>query len=381
MPTGSSIRTGCLIAASSSESSDILYATGFSAADEFICADLPEGRRVAVVSSLELQRARKEVRPGVEVMDRADIMRSRKVPAGEKNFFVCLSRCFDIGCWLVPERFPLAYADKLRQAGIAVQAVSGDFFPERAVKRPDEIEHIREAMKVTQDAMYQVQDFLKDSTVGPDGVLIWHEKPLTCEYIRSEIEAEFKRRGYSAERTIIACGADASAPHCIGSGPVRAHETLVADIFPRCDATGYWGDMTRTFVKGKASPVAKKAFEAVLLASNKVLSVLRQGVTGKDMHLLAAAILEEAGFRTGLDGNGVPCGFFHGLGHGVGLDIHENPRLSPANPSPLKAGGVVSVEPGLYDPSWGGIRLEDLAVIREDTCENLCTMPKELEIP
>lgn len=381
MQKESSVRTGSLIAASASESSDILYATGFYAADEYIFVELPEGRRIAVVSSLELQRARKEVRPGVEVMDRAVIMRSKDVPTTEKDFLVRLSRCFDIGCWLVPKRFPLAYADTLRRAGIEVQAVPGDFFPERAVKRPDEIGHIREAMKVTQNAMYQVQDFLKESVIGADNVLFWHDKPLTSEYIRAEVEAEFKRRGYSAEHTIIACGADASAPHCIGSGPVRAHETLVADIFPRCDATGYWGDMTRTFVKGKASPVAKKAFDAVLRASNSVLGKLRQGVTGKDMHLLAAATLEEAGFRTGLDGNGVPCGFFHGLGHGVGLDIHEDPRLSPANPAALNAGSVVSVEPGLYDPSWGGIRLEDLVVITEDSCENLCTMPKELEIP
>lgn len=376
-----SVRTGSLIAASASESSDILYATGFSAADEYICVELPEGRRIAVVSSLELQRARREVRPGVEVLDRAVVMRERTAAApGERDFLVLISRRFGIGKWLVPERFPLAYADALRRAGIDVQAVSGDFFPERAVKSPDEIEHIRASMNATQDAMYQVQDFLKESVIGADDVLFWHDKPLTCEYIRAEIEAEFKRRGFSAERTIIACGTDASAPHCIGSGPVRAHETLVADIFPRCDATGYWGDMTRTFVKGKASPVAVKAFEAVLLASEKVLGMLRQGVTGKDAHLLAAATLENAGFRTGLDGKGIPCGFFHGLGHGVGLDIHENPRLSPANPTALCAGSVVSVEPGLYDPSWGGIRLEDLVVVREDSCENLCSMPKELEI-
>jgi Xaa-Pro aminopeptidase len=156
---------------------------------------------------------------------------------------------------------------------------------------------------------------------------------------------------------------------------------VVADIFPRSDRTGYWGDMTRTFVKGKASEIVRKAFDAVKQASEESLKMLKAGVPGADVHRTAARTMENLGFRTGRDANGIPCGFIHGLGHGVGLDIHENPRLSPANPNPLAAGSVVSVEPGLYDPSWGGIRLEDLVLVTEDGYENFCTMPKELEIP
>lgn len=155
----------------------------------------------------------------------------------------------------------------------------------------------------------------------------------------------------------------------------------MADIFPRSDRTGYWGDMTRTFVKGKASPVALRAFHAVRQASEEVLKVLKAGRPGAEYHDLAARVLESAGFRTGRGADGLPRGFFHGLGHGVGLDIHEDPRLAPSGVTQLQPGNVVSVEPGLYDPAWGGIRLEDLVVVRADGCENFCTMPKELEIP
>ncbi len=372
--------TGRLIVSSAAESSDILYGSGFNAADEYIYLELPTGERITAVSLLELQRAGTECHKNVKVVSQSQIKLSFSEEQRKQHFLILLSKYYHIENWIVPERFPLCHADTLRNAGIGVETAKGDFYPERAVKQPYEIDCIRKSMQATQEAMYQVQDYIREAEVNSEGLLVRRGEILTCEYIRSGVEAEFKRKGYSAGRTIIACGADASAPHCIGSGPVRAHETIVADIFPRSDESGYWGDMTRTFVKGTASPIAKKAFDAVRLASEEVLKVLKPGVTGKNAHLLAAGIMEAAGFKTGHNRDGIPCGFFHGLGHGVGLDIHENPRLSPANPLPLQAGHVVSVEPGLYNPSWGGIRLEDLVVLTEDGIENFCTMPKELEI-
>ena len=373
-------RDGKLICASSVESSDILYASGFNAADEFLFFEI-NGKRTAVVSALEFQRARAEVHEGVDVIDSSDI--ARAFPKDERMLplAVLVSRKFGVSRWLVPESFPFGLAEKLRASGVEAVPVSGDFFPERAVKSEREIGFIRESMAATEEAMHQVETFLREAKIRTDGTLELNGQVLLCEWIRSEIEAEFKRKGFSASRTIIACGSDASAPHCIGAGPVRAGEPLVADIFPRSDRTGYWGDMTRTFVKGKASPVTSRAFQAVKKASEEVLKVLKAGRPGKDFHTLAAQVLESAGFRTMRGADGIPRGFFHGLGHGVGLDIHENPRLAPSGVTPLKPGHVVSVEPGLYDPAWGGIRLEDLVIVRANGCENFCTMPKELEIP
>lgn len=372
--------TGRLIAAGSVESPDILYGSGFNAHDEFVYFETGS-MRATVVSMLEYQRAKAEVLPGVEVIDRFEIMRSFPKEEYKQDFLVLLSRKYGIHHWIVPERFPLIKAEKLRAAGITVTCASGDFYPERAIKTDREIQSIRQSMKATQEAMERVEHYLRESTVTTNGELMYDNSILTCDWIRAEVEAEFKRKGFSAYRTIIACGKDASAPHCIGSGPVRAGETLVADIFPQSDVTGYWGDMTRTFVKGTAPEIVRKAFAAVKSASEAALSILKPGVTGELVHRTAAEVMERAGFRTGRDANGIPCGFIHGLGHGVGLEIHENPRLSPAASTPLCPGHVVSVEPGLYDPSWGGIRLEDLVVITEDGYENFCTMPKELEIP
>ena len=372
--------TGRLIEAASTTSSDILYGSGFHAADDFIYFEM-QGMKAVVVSMLEYQRALQEVHKGVEVIDRIEILRSFPREEYRQDFLVLLSRKYQIRRWIVPGNFPLSKADTLRAAGICVESVSGDFFPERDRKNPTEVEAIRASMRATENAMRQVEHYLRESIVNKDGILVYNDNVLTCEYIRAEVEAEFKRNGYSADRTIIACGKDASAPHCIGFGPVYAGQPVVADIFPRSDRTGYWGDMTRTFVKGQASEIVRKAFKAVKLASEESLKILKAGVPGADVHRTAARTMEQAGFRTGRDANGIPCGFIHGLGHGVGLDIHENPRLSPANPNPLAAGCVVSVEPGLYDPSWGGIRLEDLVLVTDDGYENFCTMPKELEIP
>lgn len=369
---------GRLLSASSAESADLLYASGFQAPDEFVYAEIGN-EKLVVVSILELERAKREARRDVRIVDRMDLLRD--VPPQDRNVLLQLSRRCGVSRWLVPERFPLACADLLRENGIEVEAVRGAFFPERAIKSAAEIEAIRDAMRVTQEAEEQVREFLKESNVNSRGELEWRGRILTCDFIRSEVEAEFKRKGFSASGTIVACGADSAIPHCIGSGPVRVGEPVVADIFPRSDRTGFWGDMTRTFVKGKASKRLREMFDSVKKASELALEHLKPGVPGALIHQLAAKSMEEDGFQTGHDAQGRPCGFIHGLGHGVGLEIHEEPRLSPANPNPLAAGAVVSVEPGLYYPEAGGVRLEDLVVLTPGGCENFCTMPKELEVP
>ena len=139
--------------------------------------------------------------------------------------------------------------------------------------------------------------------------------------------------------------------------------------------------MTRTFLKGRAPKHVLRAYRAVRKASETALGMIRAGVAASEVHIAAAKTMEELGFRTGRKRGGMPCGFIHGLGHGVGLEIHEGPRVSPLNTRPLRRGNVVSVEPGLYDPDWGGIRLEDLVAVTGTGCRNFNTMDKELEIP
>ncbi|MBO4630922.1 MAG: aminopeptidase P family protein [Lentisphaeria bacterium] len=367
-----------LIIASTDESADLLYAGGFNAPDEFLYYETASEKCI-VVSPLEYARAVSEVRPGVKVIERSRFL-NRENP--EDPVSVVLSRTLGIDCWRVPARFPLAEAEKLRSAGIRLSCCHDpSFFPEREIKSPTEQNAIQQSQAATEEIMREFRQILIDSKINPQGFLEYRGRVLTSDFLRMELEGNFKRMGYTASRTIFAHGPQGAEPHNLGSGPIRANEPVVADIFPRSDLTGYWGDMTRTYVKGKASPVVKRAFKAVLAASEAAKKLLRAGVSGAEAHQTAADILIRAGFPSGCSRDGKPCGFFHGLGHGVGLEIHENPRLSPLNPKPLQSGNVVSVEPGLYYSDWGGIRLEDLVVVTSDSCRCFNTMEMELEIP
>ena len=366
-----------LIIASTEESADLLYATGFNAPDPVLYFEAG-GEKTLVVSPLEYARASAEVRPGVRVIEYTPFLESNRQ---DKLLAVNVSRKFGIRRWLVPKTFPFGEAEKLRAAGIEVQCCpEGPLYPARQVKSAAEQKAVLASQQATEEIMRQFRQILIDSKINARGYLEYRGKVLTSEFLRAEAEAEFKRMGYTASRTIFAHGPQGAEPHNLGSGPIRANEPIVADIFPRSDVTGYWGDMTRTYVKGKAAPVVKRAFKAVLAASETAKKMLHAGVTGAEVHAAAAAVLEQAGFPSGTGRDGKPCGFFHGLGHGVGLEIHENPRLSPLNPKPLESGNIVSVEPGLYYSAWGGIRLEDLVVIKPKGIRCLNTLEMELEV-
>ena len=343
-----------LINASSDESADILYASGFHAPDEFLYFETAD-RKGIVVSPLEYSRACAEAKKGVEVIDRSDLM-SQCGP--ERPFLPFFSKYLGVSKWCVPERFPLKTALELSKEGIELVCAKSPFFPQRERKNRTEIAEIRKSVHATEEMMRCLHRMLSESKVNAQGYLELSGKIVTCDFLRAELEGNFKKMGYTASRTIIACGIQCAAPHNIGSGPVKAGEPVVADIFPRSDASGSWGDMTRTFLKGKAP---------------------KSGMA--DVHIAAAETMAELGFQTGRGRDGMPCGFIHGLGHGVGLEIHEGPRVSPLNRKPLQSGNVISVEPGLYYPEWGGIRLEDLVVVTKDGYRNFNTMEKELEIP
>lgn len=368
--------TGRLLHASSEGSADLYYASGFNAPDPFFWFEAG-GQRGIVVSPLEYSRALKEAKSGVEVISSVQLLASDGVA---KSVPEALCRRFQITRWMVPPDFPFGTAALLGQCGAEVELYGGEFFPKRRKKTSAEIQHVARAEEVTQEAMLLVHDMLASSVVNARGQLVMARRLLTSEWVREEVEVFFKRKGFSASRTIVACGRQGADPHNIGTGPIVANEPVVADLFPRDDRSGYWGDMTRTFVKGKASPLVNKAYCAVRKASQCAMEMLREGVSPAEVHEAALESMTSDGFYTGLDQEGRPCGFFHGLGHGVGLQIHETPSVSPRNQVPLAAGNLVSVEPGLYYAEWGGIRLEDLVVITKDSYRNLCSMQKELEI-
>jgi len=364
-----------LIVNNSENNADLRYASGFAAPDTFLYFAM-DGKRFIAVSDLEFDRAVKEAKPGVTVLN----LRKLAPPGSDFAAVIAeIQKQFGVARFRVPLDFPFGLAEKLRRGNIALEAASGAFFPERSCKSEAEIALIREALAVTEKGMRCAFELLGASSIADDGKLLLDGEVFTSERLRREIDSELARQGASGIGTIAAGGVQGACPHLRGEGPLYAHTPIVMDIFPRHNDSGYYGDLTRTVVKGRAPAIVKKAFDAVYTVREECKAMIRAGVAGHIPHDHAFARLTELGFPTGESEKGF-YGFFHGLGHGVGLEIHEAPRLSRKVAHPLQCGEVVTVEPGVYDPAWGGLRLEDMVVVREDHAECLTRIETFLEI-
>jgi Xaa-Pro aminopeptidase len=232
-------------------------------------------------------------------------------------------------------------------------------------------------MHRTEAAMDAAIGAIREAEVH-DGVLRWRGTTLTAERVRRLISMTLIEDGLLAQHTIVACGEAACDPHNEGRGPLRAGESIIIDIFPRDEASRYHADITRTVVKGRASDMLRKMYRAVAAGQEQAFALLRDGSDGEAIHRAVQDTLERHGFQTG-EVNGRMQGFFHGTGHGLGLEVHELPRISKL-PTTLGSGNVVTVEPGLYYPGIGGVRIEDVVVVTETGCTNLTRYPKELEV-
>ena len=366
------------------------HLSGFLAPDPVICLRAA-GKKYLAVSALEYGRAEKEA-PADELVsfDELDLIHLvRELKSGERAFAAATANLLqkigvDGSPVIVPPHFGVAYADELRARGFKIEPDGRLFADLRRVKTQDEISLIEEAQRALEEACAQAVGILEEAEISGEGTLRWRGENLTSELLRSEIDVELLRRGCAAdEGTIAAGGPQAADPHERGSGSLKAGETIILDIFPRNQKSRYYADMTRTFVKGEPGAELEKMHDAVLEAQETALSMIRAGVNGRDVHEKVSDILHEKGYKTGKHdqkpGEPLTQGFFHGTGHGVGLEVHEAPRISAVDEE-LKVGDVVTVEPGLYQPGLGGVRIEDLVVVTEDGCRNLTRFPKELRL-
>ena len=334
---------------------DLRYASGFSAPDNFIFMQ-SGSRKICAVSALEYNRALSTALPGVEVLrSNANNVETVKGIAAEWN----------ISTLVVPETFPVGLAEKLKGAGFALEIAASALLPEREFKSALEVEKITRSLRAAEAGCRRAIEILKASDIAPDRTLVWEGKPLTSEILRAEVDCTMLKLGMIAVDTICAGGLQGAQPHNTGSGVILADYPVVLDIFPRSAETGYWGDLTRTVVRGTPSDFMRRAYDAVLEAREFAKECIKIGAIPSEIHKCAENVLARHGFSTGCDEKG-DYGFFHGLGHGVGLDIHEFPRLNLRNSTPLKAGIVVTDEPGLYYPDQGGIRLEDMIYLNNE---------------
>lgn len=356
--------------------SDLWYASGFQPVDPVVFLD--EGtRRTLVVPMLEFGRARAEASTSEVVLpEHLGIPPEERRSLGQQALHVLRHR--QVTQVEVHSFFPAGIARLLEQNGVKVEIRAGSLYPERMVKTAEEIAKIAKAQRASVAAMRAAADILRASSKGRHGVLKWKGATLTSERVREAIDTTLLRHGCIARDTIVAGGAQAADPHDRGHGPLKAGEAIVIDIFPQDKRTGYWGDITRTFCKGRPSPALARMYRTVLAAQKQSLAMIRHGVVASTIHAANQAYFNEQGFPTTVK-DGVVRGFFHGTGHGVGLDIHEAPSIGLAAVT-LRAGHVVTVEPGLYDPDVGGVRIEDTVAVEPARARILAAFPKSFEV-
>ena len=283
---------------------------------------------------------------------------------------------------VVPDTFPLWLADKLRADGVEL-TVDNDFFDDRRrVKSEAELAGIRRAQRAAEAGMDAARDLLRRAEQNGGAALSVDGEPLTVERIKSAMAQTFAAHGTTADDFIVAPGPQGAVGHDMGSGPVRAGEPILIDIWPRDNESFMFCDMTRTFVVGDVPDDVREWHRLTKEALDRALSEIKDGADGRAIFDGTCEIYEAAGQptqRTKEAGKTLANGFFHGLGHGVGLEVHESPGMGMASKLPLKAGDVVTVEPGCYKQGYGGVRLEDLVLVTKDGAENLTQYPYDLE--
>jgi Xaa-Pro aminopeptidase len=369
-----------LLYSDTARSADALYFGGVEVPDPFVAIGV-RGERCAVVSSLEYGRVKRtgdfdRVLSLEAYLEKARRAWPRKRP-GPAGVIALLCRELRSGTLTVPEDFPAGLFGRLRALRVPVEVSQGALFPEREIKSRREAEAIREGNRCSAAGIAAAQGVLAASKIR-GGRLVYRGGTLTSERLKVAIEVACIEAGSVSSSTIAAGGDQACDPHNRGSGPLRPHELIIVDVFPRVADTGFYGDMTRTFLKGRASDAQRAIVAAVRAAQLKALGAIRAGVNGKDVHRLVCEAFVARGFETKRTARGY-AGFFHGTGHGLGLEVHEPPRMGTVDHT-LKGGSVVTVEPGLYYPGVGACRIEDVVQVTSGAPLMLSRYPYRWEL-
>lgn len=368
-----------LFIAASEQDSNLYYATRFMAPDPFIYLEI-KGERLMVMSDLEMDRARTQASVD-RVLSYSEIEQKAKKQGMKSPMTVDIVHVVlkesKIRRLLVPANFPFIYAMRLQELGYSLKPKRDPFYEQRVVKSAEEVRSIELSQQATEEAVASAHDLLRQAIIR-GGELWFDGVALTSERVKQLINVKLMERNCVAQHTIVAGGEQACDPHNEGSGPLPAHRSIIFDVFPRSATSRYFADMSRTVIRGTASSELKRLYGTVKDAQEDAIGKIKDGADGMKIHQGICARFEKAGYKTGLL-NGRMQGFFHGTGHGVGLDIHEAPRISRTG-SLLQEGHVVTVEPGLYYPGLGAVRIEDMVLVTKDGCRNLTNFPKVFEL-
>jgi Xaa-Pro aminopeptidase len=358
--------------------SDIFYVTHFLASDEFAYLQTAKGEELLFIS--EMERGRAEIESRVSIVKTIQEFGYREKVKEKKDASIAYAGCISellikerIKRVAVPYDFPTFYSNFLKEAGFTIVPVKSPFRKMRSRKRPSEIEAIKYAQMAGEKAM-EAAIALIAGAEEKEGILYHKGQPLTGTKVNSVIDHTLLDFGCETEEIIVSCGEDTANCHGTTEGLIRANAPIILDIFPRSKKKRYFADMTRTVIHGEASKELKEMYEAVLAAQEKALEMLKPGVSAADVHNAVCDLFEKRGYDTYKSGS--KAGFIHSTGHGVGLDVHELPGIGETG-ALLETGNVITIEPGLYYPETGGIRLEDMVLVTENGCENLTSLEKK----
>lgn len=355
-----------LLYGSSEHNADVLYFSKTFVPDAFIAIGLGS-KKLGVFGALEYGRMLKESAFD-EILSLEEYQEKGRNAFGKKaigaaEIIKVLAKEKGIDSFLIAEDFPVGLAFELKKARLNIEVVEGAFFPEREIKSETEALEIKKGNKASAAGIGAAEVALRHSVITRNQLYL-DGKILTSQRLRAIVDTACIEAGAIPHNTIVAGGNQACDPHCVGSGPLRANELIIVDVFPRLVASGYHGDMTRTFLKGIASEAQKKLVSGVQEAQKAALNKIKGGISGAEVHNAVVNHFTKLGYQTKKEGNSYE-GFFHGTGHGLGLEVHEAPRLNGSNQEGLKIGTVVTVEPGLYYPGVGGCRIEDVVQVNK----------------
>ena len=375
---------GLLIYADTLRSPEMRHEVPIGIPDPFLYAERNRERH-AVVSSFEIDRiaavaSEMELIPPEELG--LDELYAQGLEREEIELELALraTRRFGIERASVPSTFPVGLADHLRAHGIEITSDRDLFTARRRVKNESELAGIRRAQRAAEDAMSAARELLRVAE-RKNGTVVLDGEPLTCERLKVAVEQAFIANGAFADEFIVSHGPQTAVGHDMGSGPIAPGETVVVDLWPKDRESACFADMTRTFVVGDPPDEIVQWHGLVLEALERSLKATKAGVSGRAVYDVSCEVFEAEGHptqRTKEKGKSLAEGFFHALGHGVGLEVHEEPIMGKIEGYELLAGDVVTLEPGLYRQGFGGVRLEDLVLVTEDGAENLTDFPYDL---
>jgi Xaa-Pro aminopeptidase len=380
----SAVADAVLIYADSFRSPDMRHAVPLGVPDPFLYAER-NGSRHVFANSMEAARLRELGLFDVHVSEDfgADELMESGIDERELAAQLALRAVGSLGLKRasVPETFPVWLADRLRADGVELDVEQDLFDDRRRAKTEAQIAGMRRAQRAAEAAMDACRELLRRAEIRGDELLLDGEQ-LTVERVKADMNVVFAAHDTTADEYIVAPGAQGAMGHDMGSGPIRPGTPLVVDIFPRDNVSAVYTDMTRTFVVGDVPADVREWHRLCKEALDRAIAEIRAGADTRAIFDLTCDIFEAAGeptLRTKESGKSLSDGFFHGLGHGVGLEVHEEPGMGLLSRKPLVAGDVVTVEPGLYRAGYGGVRLEDIVLVAEDGAEVLTDYPYDLE--